>query len=132
MTVTGKRPLEKTSAEAIIIVDQQLQRNMRHLGVTSSSSSYWLVAAGAAVAAVATAEARLALNKDPKTVTAKQQRQLLQEKMANQRKASASQLPPSVRTSIRSLSELTDMVHDNQGSTLDERGLFETHKVSGA
>ena len=120
MTVTGKRPLEKTSAEAIIIVDQQLQRNMRHLGV------------GAAVAAVATAEARLALNKDPKTVRAKQQRQLLQEKMANQRKASASQLPPSVRTSIRSLSELTDMVHDNQGSTLDERGLFETHKVSGA
>ena len=102
---------------------------MRHLGVSSSSSN-WLVA-GAAVAAVATAEARLALNKDPKTVTAKQHR-LLQEKMANQRKASASQLPPSVRTSIRSLSELTDMVHDNQGSTLDERGLFETHKVSGA
>ena len=89
--------------------------------------------------APSTAEARLALNKDPKTVRAKQQQQQqqqqrrqqkrqIQEKIASQRKASASQLPHAVRTSIRSLSELGDMVKDNQGSALDERGLFETHK----
>ena len=124
-----------------------------HLGV-SSSSSYWLVAASAAAAvatfapSTCTAEARLTLNQDPKTLgpsgnyllsSARAKRQLspqqrqqqqrqLQEKMANQRKASALQLPPAVRTSIRSLSELGNMVHDNQGSALDERGLFETHK----
>ena len=104
---------------------------MRHLSV--SSPSYWLVvaAAAAAISFATTAEARL-LSKDPKTVRAKQQQQQqrrqLQKRMANQRKASASQLSPDVRASIRSLSELGDMVHDNQGSALDERGLFETHK----
>jgi len=104
----------------------------------STCSALCLLAAAAAVTTffIPTADARLL--KDPKTTVTKgqnnnhnQKRQLSQrqlQEMMGRRKESASQLPPAVRTSIQSLAELGNMLRDNEGSALDERGLFETHK----
>lgn len=110
-----------------------------------STKTLWILAAAAA-ATTLSVDARL----DPKTTVTKQKlrqannnnanranmnnpnlpnpnRQLsprqLQE-MVGRRRESASQLPSAVRTSIRSLSELSGMLRDGP---VDERGLFESH-----
>ena len=111
------------------------------MSTRTSTKTLWLLAAAAA-ATTLSVDARL----DPKTTVTKQKlrqannnanranmnnpnpnRQLsprqLQE-MVGQRRESASQLPSAVRTSIRSLSELSDMLRDGP---VDERGLFESH-----
>lgn len=110
----------------------------------TTTKTIWLLAAAAA-ATTLSVDARL----DPKTTVTKQKRlqannnaanngnanfnlnnpnrQLSQrqlQQMVGQRREAASQLPSAVRTSIRSLSELGDMLRDGP---VDERGLFESH-----
>ena len=122
------------------------------MSTSTTTKTLWLLAAAAAATSLSVVDARLDPkttvtkqkrrannnannnrannpnpNPNPNANLPNPNRQLSQrqlQQMADRRRESASQLPSAVRTSIRSLSELSDMLRDGP---VDERGLFESH-----